>query len=115
MRQIKLDLSKIFNRYGRKMELKAVEGESAVSFKGLLQPLRYKNKMYLNQVSTEISYTNTRKFLLICPAAVNISEADGYNKILIVGEDKYCVDHSEKIYGKNEAVYSWSIVHQVNL
>lgn len=86
-----------------------------ITFEGFLQPLRYKNKMYLNKVATELSYTNTRKFLLICPADVEVETADGYVSVIEVGTDRFCIDHSEKVYAKNEPLYSWSIVHQVNL
>lgn len=115
MRLIKNDLHLIFNRYGRSMSIIDEESGEKIEFKGFLQPLRYKNKMYLNKVTTELSYTNTRKFLLLSPADISVETADGYESIIKVGDDEFCIDHSEKVYAKDTPVYSWSIVHQVNL
>lgn len=115
MYQVKKDLSRILERYGRNMSLISVTDGNEELFKGFLQPLRYKNKMYLNRIATELSYTNTRKFLLICAADVAVETADGYVSIIEAGEDRYCIDHSEKVFAKGVPVYSWSIVHQVNV
>ena len=115
MRQVKRDLTSILNRYGRDMTLRSVtDGEEEI-FRAFLQPLRYKNKMYLNRIATELSYTNTRKFLLICAADVAVETADGYVSVIEAEGDRYCIDHSEKVYAKGVPVYSWSIVHQVNV
>ena len=97
------------------MSLVSVADGEREAFRGFLQPLRYKNKMYLNRIATELSYTNTRKFLLIAPAETAVETADGYISVIEAGGDRYCIDHSEKVYAKGEAVYSWSIVHQVNV
>lgn len=115
MRQVKRDFSKILERYGRDMTLLSVTDGSEEVFRAFLQPLRYKNKMYLNRIATELSYTNTRKFLLICAADVAVETADGYVSVIEAGGDRFCIDHSEKVFAKGEAVYSWSIVHQVNV
>ena len=115
MLQVKKDLSRILERYGRDMQLIFIAEEETENFKGFLQPLRYKNKMYLNRIATELSYTNTRKFLLICGADIRVETADGYVSVIEAGPDRYCIDHSEKVYAKGVPVYSWSIVHQVNV
>lgn len=95
--------------------MKVVSSDGEKQFKAFLQPLRYKNKMYLSSVSTELSYNNTRKFLLVCPADIDIENADGYNSIIKADENEFCVDHCELVYSGDEAVYCWSIVHQINL
>ena len=115
MYQVKKDLSRILERYGRNMTLISVSDGKEEAFKGFLQPLRYKNKMYLNRIATELSYTNTRKFLLISPADTAVETADGYVSVIEASGDRYCIDHSEKVYAKGVPVYSWSIVHQVNV
>lgn len=97
------------------MSLVSVADEAEEGFKGFLQPLRYKNKMYLNRIATELSYTNTRKFLLICASDIAVETADGYVSVIEADGDRYCIDHSEKVYAKGVPVYSWSIVHQVNV
>lgn len=91
-----------------------ISNGASTSFYGIMQPLRYKNKMYLNKVITELSYSGTRKFLLICPPSIPIDKADGYSCHIYVKKDRFCVDHSEIVYAGEEEVYRWSIVHQVN-
>lgn len=111
LRQIEKDIQSILRRYGVSMKLKNEDGET--EFKAFLQPLRYKNKMYLSTVSTELAYNSTRKFLLIAPKEIEIERADGYDSILIFGDREFCCDHSELVYSADEAVYCWSIVHRV--
>lgn len=96
------------NKYGRTLTL--VKGENQESFKAFLQPLRYKNKMYLSSVSTDLGYDSTGKYLLICPASADINEADGYKSIITDGEKKYIVDRCEKIYFSDTPVYCWAVV-----
>lgn len=98
-----------FERYATQMYLS--KNGKEIAFKGFLQPLRYKNKMYLSNVSTELSYNNTRKFLLISPVEIDIQNADGYESLIRTDMLNLCIDHSELVYFKNEPLYCWSIVH----
>ena len=94
------------------MVLSSSQGET--SFKAFLQPLRYKNKMYLSGTLTEIGYDTLRKFVLICPVEIDITTVDGIETLLKFGEDDYCVDHCEKVFFKDRPLYYWAIVHQNN-
>lgn len=105
-------IAKYIDRFGRKMIL---ENENdRTEFQGFLQPLRYKNKMYLSGTLTEIGYDTLRKFVLICPSDIDITTVDGINVLLRFENDDYCVDHCEKVYFKNTPLYYWAIVHQNN-
>ncbi|MGN1417790.1 MAG: hypothetical protein ACI4W6_00505 [Acutalibacteraceae bacterium] len=99
------------SKYGRTLTL--IKGEEKETFKAFLQPLRYKNKMYLSSVSTDLGYDSTGKYLLICPAEPDISEADGYKCVITDGEKKYIVDRCEKIYLSQTPVYCWAVVTAV--
>lgn len=112
MRQIERDFLRILEKHGRTAALCSADAETP--FKAFLQPLRYKNKLYLSTVSTELSYNNTRKFLLICSADIDINSADGYEAIIRTDDGiEYCNDHSEIVYDGDNPLYCWSIVHRV--
>ncbi len=108
MRRHKKDVQRLIRDYGRRMRL-ASKGNEIV-FKAFLQPLRYKNKMYLNAVSTELRYDSSRKYLLIAPADIDLSGADGYEAIITDENGKYVADRVEKIYLGEIPIYTWAVV-----
>ena len=87
---------------------------SVTLFRAFLQPLRFKNKMYLSDNLTEIGYDTLRKFVLLCPADVDITAVDGLNVRLLAGADSFCVDHCEKVFFGETPLYHWAVVHQNN-
>lgn len=90
-----------------------IEGdETSVSFNAFLEPLRYKNKMYLSSVSTELGYDVLTKFLLLCPVNVPLETVDGISVLLKAGDEDFSIDHCETVFFKNEPQYYWSIVHK---
>lgn len=97
-------------KYGQQLFL--LEGETKTPFRGFFQPLRYKNKMYLSAVSTELGYDVLTKFLLICPGDVPLEKVNGTDVFLLFGDRDLCVDHCEKIFFKDEPLYYWAVVHQ---
>ena len=102
--------SKFIEKYG---QLLSIEKEnSKISFRSFFQPLRYKNKMYLSVIQTELGYDVLTKFLLICPAYVPLEEVNGLDVFLRSGNEDFNVDHCEKIYFRDEPLYYWAIVHQ---
>lgn len=101
---------KIFNTMGRTMQI--VSSEGTVSFKGVFQPLRYKNKIYLSGVMTELGYDSVKKYLVLCSSDVALESVDGLQKVLTVDGEKFCVDCAEKVYFKSEPCYCWAIIHK---
>ena len=101
-----------FRQFGRTMTY--TDRQGSVLFKAFLQPLRYKNKMYLSGTLTEIGYDTLRKFVLICPVSVNIPAVDGVQTRLEFDGDSFCVDHCEKVFFGETPLYYWAIVHQNN-
>ena len=81
-------------------------------FYGFLQPLRYKNKLYLSGVPTELGYDSMKKYLLICDPSIDLESIDGINHRLAFGESTYGVDHYEIVYRMGEPLYIWAIIHK---
>ena len=109
----KLIPHKLFDKYGVKMSysVPSSPGQSR-DFFAFLQPLRYKNKLYLSGVPTELGYDGLNKYLLICPPDIEIGNIDGINYRLCFGDNAYGVDHYETVYRMNEPLYIWAIIHK---
>lgn len=105
-------LKAYFQKYGRTLTYE--RGGVITTFRAFLQPLRFKNKMYLSDHLTEIGYDTLRKFVLICPVDIEITAVDGINVVLRAGDDSFCVDHCEKVFAGDRPLYYWAVVHQNN-
>ena len=99
----------IFSKMGLTLSIR--KGSKTLSeFNALLQPLRYKNKIYLRGVATELGYDSLKKYLLLSPADVDLSGIDGTEVSLYIGNMHLSIDHTETVYLGNEPYYNWSIV-----
>lgn len=104
---------RLFEKYGVKMSyFDSSSKDKSFDFYAFLQPLRYKNKLYLSGVPTELGYDALKKYLLICPAWVELDNIDGINYRLCFADASYGVDHCETVYGKGDALYLWAIIHK---
>ncbi len=93
------------------LELTIKKGAQTVNtFYGLLQPLRYKNKIYLKGVATELGYDSLKKYLLLSPADIDLSDVDGTEIALYRENTHLSIDHTEKVYFGSSPCYTWSIV-----
>lgn len=99
----------LFKKSGVCLTIKR-DGETVTSFNAFLQPLRYKNKIYLRGVATELGYDSLKKYLLISPADIDLSVVDGTTVSLFFGEKHLSIDHTEKVYLGKNPYYTWSIV-----
>ena len=106
----KIIKNRLFGKYG--VTVSSVGESDSVSFSGFLQPLRYKNKLYLSGVPTELGYDGLNKYLLICPTDIDLGNIDGINYRLCFGDNAYGVDHFETVYSQNKPAYIWAIVHK---
>ncbi len=101
--------SSLFKKMGVTLSVK--QGTTTVStFNAFLQPLRYKNKIYLRGVATELGYDSLKKYLLLSPADVDLSAVDGTNLSLYFGNIHLSIDHTETVYLGKTPYYNWTIV-----
>lgn len=99
----------ILQKQGVTFQIK--ENNAVIStFKAILQPLRYKNKIYLEGVPTELGYDNLKKYLLISPPETDLSLLDNINTSLYLGDEHYSIDHTEKVRFFGNTFYTWSII-----
>ena len=101
----------LFKQYGRKVNL-CTENGIKQSFRAMIQPLRYKNKMYLDGIYTEIGFNSQGHYLYIGPPEVDLtSVADG--EYLSADTIKYQIDRAEKVYAGDKVFYIWAIIRTI--
>lgn len=105
-------LYNLMNRHGRAMSLHLPGGQESDTFYGFIQPLRYKNKMYLAGVNTQIGYNSEGHYLYIGPPEQDLTVA-GADTLLSAGGVDYRIDRAEKVYRGKEVFYIWAIVRTV--
>ena len=107
-----MSITSIFESYGRPSSFSSKNGEKITDMKAFISPLRYKNKMYLYGVNTEIGYNSQGHYLYIGPPNPDLTSAEDGAYITCMGE-KYRIDRAEKVYKGNEIFYIWAIIRVI--
>ncbi len=100
----------LLKKRGVQLEIRHVSTNDATAFQAFLQPLRYKNKIYLSHAPTELGYDTLQKYLLITSPDTPLELIDGYTYNLYFNNIRFKVDHCEKVYFGKEPYYYWSVV-----
>lgn len=105
---------KIFEKYGQRAVL-SIGGITVKNqnFKAFIQPLRYKNKLYLRGKFTEIGKNREDYYLYMGPPDVDISSVDGIKTHLYIDEKEYLVYRTERHTVMSQTVYFWAIIRPV--
>ena len=101
---------RLFDNLG--MTMLIVTPDSQSEFKAIIQPLRYKNKIYLNGVPTELGYDSMKKYMLLCSSRVELEKVNSVDTYLVYDTKRFRLDHCEKVYFKGKPFYYWAIVHR---
>lgn len=102
----------VFSRYGRPADFVSKDGEVISSMRAFISPLRYKNKMYLYGVNTEIGYNSQGHYLYIGPPEPDLTAFSEGEYISCQGE-KYRIDRAEKVYKGEKVFYIWAIIRVI--
>ena len=102
---------RIFERYGRQCEFITGGGAEPEEMKAFISPLRYKNKMYLYGVNTEIGYNPEGYYLYIGPPSPDITGARSGSRIICGGEP-YRIDRAEKVYFGEKVFHIWAVIRK---
>ena len=100
----------MFEKHGVKVI--STDGENRVVFSAFLQPLRYKNKIYLSGVPTELGYDGVNKYLLLAPPEVDIDCLKNKDYTIYFGTGRFSADHCEPVYLGKKKLYYWAVVHK---
>lgn len=105
-----MKIDKLLNNYGRTVELNT-DGTTK-GFKAFIQPLRYKNKMYLDGVYTQIGFNSQGHYLYIGPPYPDLTLAED-NAFLFSDGTKYQIDRAERVYNGDKVFYIWAIIRTI--
>ncbi len=108
-----LNIDEMFRRFGREIRLRREDGWYSQIFHGFIQPLRYKNKMYLDGVYTVIGFDNQGKYLYIGPPEHDLTNFDLSTGFVEADGVKYTIDRAEKVYYSNTPIYIWAIIREI--
>ena len=109
-----MQIKKFLERYGRAAHFEEPDGWRSTDFHCFLQPLRYKNKMYLYGVNTQIGFNAQGHYLYIGPPDHDPTHLSN-RASLHIGDQSYLVDRAEKVYCGKDLYYIWAIVRTVVL
>lgn len=102
---------KLIKKYGRLVSVCDSEGNVIQSDKCIIQPLRYKNKMYTQGTPTEIGVAQSGYYLMLAPADFSMPEGYGY---IADNDMQYHLDRKEKVYFGDSVVYIWAVLRERN-
>ena len=105
-------IESIFKKYGRPASFVSKDGETITETHAFISPLRYKNKMYLYGVNTEIGFNSQGHYLYIGPPDPDLTLAGDGEYISCFGE-KYRIDRAEKVYKGEKIFYVWAIIRAI--
>ena len=77
--------------------------------KAFVQPLRYKNKMYLDGTFTQIGYADQGYYLYIGPPGIGVTEMGPFDRLMFEG-NLYLVTRAERFFVQKEELYCWAIL-----
>ncbi len=84
------------------------DGRRGAQYRALIEPLRYKNKMYLEGTQTPIGLNARGYYLYIGPADQEVEAGDGI--FLIRGSRRYEIDRAECVVYRGQTVYRWAVL-----
>lgn len=106
-----MNITSLFCRYGRPLWLFCENGHRLQEINCIFTPLRYKNKMYLEGVPTDIGIDNAGYYLLLAPSGIMLDNL-GDNGYVCDGEKKYHIDKWEKIFLGKDVLYIWAVLKE---
>ena len=77
---------------------------------GFMQPLRYKNKMYVDTQMTDLGLDDDGRYVYIgLPEPLLTARADNCRS-LEMGQQKFSVIRAENVFHMGKAIYVWAII-----
>ncbi len=110
-----MDYKKIVNKYMDDYGCTVEYSKDGVSFtppyKAFIQPLRYKNKMYLDGKHSEIGYIDNSYYLYLGPTNVDVRDNINFSRLKFKN-NLYNFTHAENIRIGEDTMYIWAIIRR---
>lgn len=98
-------VSGIIKRYGCSISIS--NGDDKVNTKAFIEPLRYKNRIYVGGQYHHLGVNRSEKYLYIGLPEYLLNEN---SSVIEMQSDKYIVKRCERYYVKDTAIYVWAIL-----
>lgn len=98
-------VGRIINQYGNSVNVEN-KGKTR-TVKAFVQPLRYKNKVYVGGQYHKLGFLKTEKYLYIGPPEILLESG---NTVIEMQNRKYIVKRCETYYVKDYAIYIWALL-----
>ena len=109
-----MKIDDVINKFGRTVQLRLFVGSwMSNRFNAFIQPLRYKNKLYMTGDVTPIGKNAEDVYLYLGPKNHNFCDSISKYKICDDFGNTYIIDRAEEIIFKNEVVYIWAIIRKI--
>lgn len=101
-------VAETINRYGSSVKIFAGGyGGNYADARAFVQPLRYKNRIYVGGEYHRLGYSKTDKYLYIGLPKYELTEN---HSVIEAHKNKYIVKRCEMYYLKDNPVYVWAIL-----
>ena len=95
----------IIKRYGSNVSIS--DSESTIKTKAFVEPLRYRNKIYIGGQYHHLGVNRIDKYLYIGPPELELKEL---SSVIETQSGKYIVKRCETYYVKDYPIYVWAIL-----
>lgn len=92
-------------RYGSQVTI--ISGEERVQTRAFVEPLRYRNKIYIGGEYHQLGFLRREKYLYVGKSIHKLIENES---VIEMKGDKYIVKRCETFYVKDTPVYEWAIL-----
>lgn len=96
----------LINRFGEDIELEC--GGKVTYSKAIIQPMLYKNKMYLGGDITDAGWFDGGHYQMIAPSDIAIT--DYRNTIVSSRGSRFTIKRSEVVSADNTDLYIWAVL-----
>ena len=92
-------------KFGGDVEI--TQGSSSVRTRAIVEPLRYRNKIYIGGEQRHLGFMKREKYLFIGTPDMNLNE----NRTVIeAASGKYIVKRCERYFVQDNPIYTWAIM-----
>lgn len=102
-------IMRMLNRYGRKCEIVPFGSERKIYVKALINPLLYKNRLYVGGKYLPDGFYDGGHYLYIGDPRVSLNKFP-VGSTLKVGTTTYIIKHTEEYYIDEKPLYCWAVL-----
>lgn len=100
-------IREVINRVGE--DITAVVNRDEIKTKAVIQPMRYKNKLYLEMASTEIGIHDAECFLYLGLPEVDFMGSE-MNTAIYTKDRAFSVSRVDRVTYGGETLYIWAVL-----